>query len=123
MLIVVAGCDDDEEPVDIPFEGLEPSAARQLPTPIAVPTASASASPKPTAVKINPAVAAVRACCNALRAKSGSADDKGSRAVNKQAAAVCQQRVGDVLAGRMTKAQALSSVRGSLLGKAPFACR
>jgi len=28
-----------------------------------------------------------------------------------------------VLAGRMTKAQALSSVRGSLLGKAPFACR
>jgi hypothetical protein len=118
----LCACDEQPDPVDIPFEGIDPSAEAKRPAPLPPPPASTSA-PPPAAPAVPAGLGAVQACCAALRADAQNAKDEGTRAVNKQAAAVCSQRAQDVRVGRMTKSQALSAVRGSLLGAAPGACR
>jgi hypothetical protein len=121
-LVLVSGCKDESDPVDIPFEGLEPgdvNKPKPTPEPEPEPTASASA-PAPRAT---PGLSAIQSCCGALYARSRSAKDEGSKKVNRQAASVCSSVASKVAQGKMTKAQALAQVRSSLLGSPPAACR
>jgi hypothetical protein len=125
MTLAFVACDETKDPVDVPFDGLDPSAERsrpELPPPSGTNEAQTSAKVAPK-VKVSPGVGAVQACCAALASAARNAKDQGSKAVNRQAAAVCQQKIHDVRVGRVSKSQALSAVRGSLLGKAPGACR
>ena len=127
LLLVVAvaacGCDEDKDPESIPFEGIDPSAKAKRPKPLPRPTvtASATATPKPTPKPLRSAVR-LQSCCLALRAAARTGDE-GQRAVNKQAAAVCSQKLRAVRDGKLPEATALSQVRSSLLGRAPAVCR
>jgi hypothetical protein len=65
----------------------------------------------------------ISGCCAALRAAADRAPDENTRAMNKQAANVCARKVKDVRDGKLSRADALSQVRSTLLGAAPGACR
>jgi hypothetical protein len=124
--VSIMGCNEQAEPVDIPFEGLEPSVAQGLPSALPPPpSVSPSATSAPTR-GVDPyasSAAAVRACCGALSAAARAAKDEGGKAMNQQAAQVCSRKVKPVSEGKLTRAKALSEVRSSLLGPAPAACR
>lgn len=122
--LAVGGCKDESDPVDIPFEGVDPGDVKDArPKPSPEPTTTASASAKPAAGPANPAASRVQACCGSLYALSKSARDEGTRAVNKQAASVCSRLAAQVAQGKMSSSDALARVRSSLLGTPPGACR
>ena len=126
VVVGVSGCDEQKDPVDIPFDGQEPTAAQGPPSALPPPpTASTSvATSAPRAIDPNQsAAAAVRACCASLSAASRAAKDEGGRAMNQQAAQVCSRKVKPVSEGKLTRAKALAEVRSSLLGPAPGSCR
>ena len=121
-LTLAAGCDDDgPPPVDVPFEGLDPSARAERPK--AKPRPEPEPEEPSAKPKVVPNTGRVQACCAALRSAASRAKDEGTKAVNKQAAAVCSEQARQVRVGRVTVTQALRAVRGSLLGKAPAACK
>ncbi|MEQ9320480.1 MAG: hypothetical protein RIF41_15040 [Polyangiaceae bacterium] len=123
-LLAVNGCKDESDPVDIPFDGVDPGDVKDTrPKPVVEPTATASASAKPAPGPGNPAAARVQSCCGSLYALSKSAKDEGTRAVNKQAASVCSRLAAQVAQGKMSSNDALARVRSSLLGTPPGACR
>jgi hypothetical protein len=117
----LAACDDGDRPVDIPFTGKEvragaPKKKKKRPAPV---SSAPTAKPVPKAVKVGP----VMGCCNALAFAARTAKQDGDKANFKVAASVCYRLDKEVREGKRTKAQALSSVRGSLLQGAPAACR
>ena len=60
-LLAVNGCKDESDPVDIPFDGVDPGDVKDTrPKPVVEPTATASASAKPGPGPGNPAAARVR---------------------------------------------------------------
>src|SRR5690606_18224984 len=118
-------CDNDNDPVDIPFSGVDVSSTPQNKLPTAFPELSAEPSataPKPGPVAVVPG-GGISGCCNVLSALAKSAKDEGTRAVNQQAAKVCFSKSKQVVEGTLTREQALAQVRSSLLGSAPPACR
>ncbi|MEZ4438039.1 MAG: hypothetical protein R3B72_03065 [Polyangiaceae bacterium] len=126
-LLIGAGCKDEVEPVDVPFEGVDPEPTpRPKPPPAPDAEASATASaPAPAAPKPGgaPAAASMQQCCNALHAAARTAADEGTKRVNQQAASLCSQLVVSVQQGKITRSAALAQVRSSLLGAAPSSCR
>ncbi len=134
LALVGWSCDDQPDPENIPFEGVDVNAAgdsRSAPTaPSVTATASATSKPKPTyrygsgtaAPKKKPG-GTITGCCAALSAAVKAAKDQGTRAMYGQASAVCYRKSKDVEAGKLERSQALSQVRSSLLGDAPAACR
>lgn len=131
VFLALVACRDEVDPVDVPFEGIEPTADSDRDKPVPPPGDSAASDTggepsTPSAPKSNPNAAqasVVQACCGALRAAAKRATDEGTRAVNQQAAAVCDQKAQEVRVGRTTASKALSAVRGSLLTSAPSACK
>ncbi|MBW2454249.1 MAG: hypothetical protein JRI68_07055 [Deltaproteobacteria bacterium] len=131
LALLVWGCDDQPDPENIPFEGVDVNAAGD-PRKAAdtTPTASASSTSKPK-VKYRPGsgtapkkpAGSITGCCAALSAAVKTAKDQGARAMYGQAAAVCYRKNKDVEAGKLEPAQAMSQVRSSLLDEAPAACR
>ncbi len=130
---VLMACRDEADPVDVPFEGVEPTADADRrnahPPDPDTPATGATGDPAvPVAPQPNPnanagQVAIVQGCCAALRAAAKRATEDGTRAVNQQAALVCEQKAQEVRVGRTTASKALSAVRGSLLTSAPAACK
>lgn len=115
-------CDDDEDPVDVPFEGLEvPAGDEKKPPPAPPPTATETAAPKPAPRP--PAASKIGGCCSALRSSSAAARDEGGKRMYDQAAKLCSGLMVKATRGEITESQALSQVRSSLLGPAPSACR
>ena len=121
--LALGGCKDESDPVDIPFEDIDPGDVKDRPRPVLEPTSTATASAKPTPGPASPAASRVQACCGALYARSKTAKEEGTRAVNKQAASVCSRLAAQVAQGKMSSGAALSRVRSSLLGTPPAACR
>lgn len=123
VILALVGCEDETDPVDIPFTGVDPGdVGQERPKPPPEPTATASASAE---VKKTPAGATsrIQGCCGALYAASKGGQDEGTRAMNKQAASVCSRLAAQVAQGKLTQSAALSRVRSSLLGTPPAACR
>jgi len=127
LALALGGCEEESDPVDIPFDAVDHDIADdepKKPVPVPEPTTSASAKPAPgPSGPGNPGATRVQACCGALYARSKSAKDEGSRAVNKQAASVCSRLAAQVAQGKMKSDAALSRVRSSLLGTPPAACQ
>ena len=127
FVVVIAalslGCDDEKDPVDVPFEGIDVSGAEdddEKAPPPPPPTATETAAPKPAP---RPVASRLSGCCAALRGLSSSSSEQGNRRMYDQAAKVCSGLTGEVTRGKLTEAQALAQVRGSLLGSAPSACK
>lgn len=124
VLVALSGCKDESDPVDIPFDGVDPADVKDArPKPPPEPTTTASATAKPPAGQGNPAASKVQGCCGALYAASKTAKDEGTRAMNAQAASVCSRLAAQVAQGKMSSGDALARVRSSLLGTPPGACR
>ncbi len=121
----LVACDDDEQPVDIPFKSVEPPPPEPAPKPDPTPEPSASNTAKaPTSYKGKPVPNAGRlsSCCGALSAAAKTKNSANS-SMYTQAAKVCRGQVAQVRAGKVSVDDALASVRSSLLGSAPGACR
>ncbi len=130
LALWVWGCDDQPDPENIPFEGVDVNAAgdpRKSPVE-STPTASASATAKPKprvryGSGTKKPTGSITGCCAALSAAVKTAKDQGARAMYGQAAAVCYRKSKEVEAGKLEAVQAKSQVRSSLLDEAPAACR
>jgi hypothetical protein len=126
IALVVCGCNDEKDPVDVPFEGLEVPGGddndKKQPSSAPEPTAAETSAPQLTPAP-RPTASRLGSCCGALRGASQSSRDEGGRKMYDQAAKVCSGLMGEVTRGKLTEGQALSQVRSSLLGPAPSACR
>jgi len=132
LALLAPGCDDEPDPENIPFEGVDVNAAgdKRKAAAEGTATATASATTKPK-VSYRPGTGSlpkkpagsITGCCAALSAAVKTAKDQGARAMYGQAAAVCYRKNKDVEAGKLEPGQAMSQVRSSLLGDAPPACR
>jgi len=119
------GCDDDEEPVDIPFKTVEPPPPEPAPKPDPTPEPSATnttESPTTYKGKAFPSTGRLSSCCGALTAAAKTKNSANS-SMYTQAAKVCRGQVARVRAGKLSVDDALATVRSSLLGSAPSACR
>lgn len=125
LACVLMACDDDEQPVDIPFKTVEPPPPEPPPKPDPAPEPSATNTAKaPTTYKGKPApnTGRLSACCGALSAAAKTKNSANS-SMYTQAAKVCRGQIAQVRAGKVSVDDALASVRSSLLGSAPGACR
>ena len=122
--VVLTGCDDDDSPVDIPFAGKEvkPGATEKKVAPKPPPVSPATA-PKAQPKRHSGKASGIAGCCSALSAASRNATSAGDKANYKAAASVCYSKSSAVQRGKLTRSQALSQVRASLLLAAPAACR
>lgn len=131
ILIVAAttgllACGDDQQPVDIPYESVEPPAPEPAPepTPAPEPSASNTARPSPGSYKgrVLPSTGRLSSCCGALSV-AAKTKNAANASMYTQAFKVCRTQVARVRASKLSVDEALSMVRLSLLGSAPAACR
>ncbi len=126
--LAFAACKDEHDPVAVPFDGVDPKVAQRKPAPAAPAAPSASSSAGGSAsgsssAENQPRLAGtMMACCTALRSIASVTTDPGTKRNYTAAANACETQRQQVADGKVTKAQALSAVRSSLLGEAPGAC-
>lgn len=131
VLLILLGCDEKEPPVSVPVDLPEPPELTAQPEPTAEPTATATATAqgkgwagRPGGASTATAKAAsITGCCSALLDKANRSKDPATKKLYDQAAAICYRRSKLVDQGKMSRAEALTQVRSSLLGAAPAACR
>ncbi len=141
LALVVAGCDKDEDPEDVPMEAAEvedgdddgdkgatadpaPSASGLDggggPGPAAQPAQPATASPKVT----RPTGASIDACCAALRSAAKGGGYKRSKSSRlKQAAGLCSSIAPMVRSGKTSRTTALRQIRAFSGSATPAACK
>ncbi len=125
-----AGCKEEHDPVGVPFEGIDPHAAADRNKSSSAPqkaSASSSADPSSSAPKSSGSGSGsgtgIERCCAALRSAAAQAMTAGSKSNYTAAANACESQRKQIIDGKVTRSQALSAVRVTLLGDAPGACR
>jgi hypothetical protein len=123
---LAVGCGNDEVPPErVAFSGIDPSLGPRRPNadyePEPAPKATTAPPPQPPAPK-PVSQGRLQACCSALQAMATSSGDPGRRANAAQASRGCLAKMSEVQKGKMSVDTALSQVRSSMLGGAPFAC-
>lgn len=123
------GCKEEERPVDVPFDGVDPASVKRNPALSAEPTVAstsiptAEASADATLRTAGPHHASIAPCCQALRSGSKTAKDEAARANYASATSACETQRLQLDQGKVTRTQALLAVRLSLLDEAPAPCR
>ncbi|MBM4358247.1 MAG: hypothetical protein FJ096_09060 [Deltaproteobacteria bacterium] len=133
--VLLAACKKDTDPVDVPFDGPDALAQRKKPS---APEASSAPSADRSSTAAGgvvlqgegrpgyagpSATGGIAACCAVLRANSRTAKDEAARSNLTAAANACETQRAQLDQGKVTRAQALTAVRLSLLDTAPPACR
>ncbi len=132
-LLAVLACKDETATVDVPFDGPDVPTTKKkstlddmataTPTSSAVASGTATAGESPAGTMGNASSGGISPCCAALRANSRTAKDDAARANLLAAANACETQRLQLDQGKVTRAQALTAVRLSLLDSAPPACR
>jgi hypothetical protein len=132
-LASIPACKQEDGTIDVPFDGIDPVPGKKRDTASGV--ATESSAPKsdastaaPMAGESNGAAGRPRsqgidACCGELRGNAKAAVDEAAKANLTAAANACETQRRQLDEGKVTRAQALSAVRLSLLDRAPAACR
>lgn len=137
MLVVslaLEGCKDESQPVDVPFDGVEP-VLRKPKEEVVSDAPSSSTTEGHSTHSAVPNVGTTRggvatgstggidACCAVLRAKSQSEKSPATRSNLAAAASACETQRAQLAQGKVSRHNALTAVRLSLLDTAPPACR
>jgi hypothetical protein len=127
VALAIAGlaCKEEEQTIDIPFDGPDAPIDRKKPnpTPSVSPIPEATTTAEQATHGNGPGAASIHPCCQALRASAKSAKDEAARANLTSAANACDTQRIQLDRGKVTRTQALLAVRLSLLDQAPAACR
>ncbi len=125
VLSSCGACDDDEEPVHVPFTGIELPDNKQGATPTAAQdtTGPSGAPSRAVAGPKNVGGRGIDGCCSALRSAARTAKNLGHQKNYRAAVNVCTRHSHSVKRGQITRSYAMARVRASLLVPAPSACR
>ena len=117
-------CDDDEDPIHVPFTGIElPDERRGASTTAADTTSSSVSSSGGVARPKHVGGRGIDSCCSALGSAGRTAKNLGARENYRAAVKVCARHSHSVKQGKITRSYAMAKVRASLLVPAPSSCR